>query len=340
MRVALRRAWLGIRVSVLVGAGGLVAHLAAVSVAPLEHNARAAASSAGSSKETSSIAAAANTELAQRLAAKGLTAGSPVMIRIFKAESELELWLLKDGRFELFATHPICYWSGRLGPKMREGDLQAPEGFYTVSLDQIHHEGRWPRSLNIGFPNAFDKAYARTGSLILVHGGCKSKGCYAMTNPVMEEIYTLSEQALKEGQDAIHVHIFPFRMTEANLEAQVLNHWHPFWMHLKPGYDAFERTRLPPRVSVCNKRYLALEADSAFGVCVEDGSLGIAMPELEPAREEAKAVKVRKVASKAQPKAADARSARKAYAEARRARLAAQTKRVRTSDAEPRRRPH
>jgi murein L,D-transpeptidase YafK len=314
--------------------------LAAVSVAPLEHNARAAAPAADSSKETTSPAAASNAELAQRLAAKGLKAGSPVLIRIFKAESELELWLLKDGRFELLAAYPICYWSGRLGPKMREGDLQAPEGFYTVSLDQIHHYGRWPRSLNIGFPNGFDKAYARTGSLILVHGGCKSKGCYAMTNPVMEEIYTLSERALREGQDAIHVHIFPFRMTEANLKAQVLNHWHPFWMNLKPAYDAFERTRLPPNVSVCNKRYLAIEADSTLGVCVEDGSEGIPMPEAELENEEAKVAKVRKIASKAQPKPAVARSARKAYVEARRARVAAQNKRVRTSDAEPRRRPH
>jgi murein L,D-transpeptidase YafK len=120
----------------------------------------------------------------------------------------------------------------------------------------------------------------------------------------------------------------------------VLNHWHPFWMNLKPAYDAFERTRLPPRVSVCNKRYLVTEADGASGVCVEDGSDGIPMPEAEPEREDAKVAKARKVASKAQSKPASGRSARKAYAEARRARLAAQTKRVRTSDAEPKRRSH
>jgi hypothetical protein len=62
----------------------------------------------------------------RRRAEKGMTAGSPVMIRIFKQESELELWMQRNGRFELFATYTICFWSWRLGPKLREGDRQAP----------------------------------------------------------------------------------------------------------------------------------------------------------------------------------------------------------------------
>ena len=139
----------------------------------------------------------------------GFSPGSPVMIRIFKRESQLEVWMLKDARFELFAVHPICYWSGRLGPKEREGDRQAPEGFYSVGIQQLHLIGRHPRSLNIGFPNAFDRASNRTGSYILVHGGCTSVGCFAMTDPVMEQIYALSEKALHGGQDKIQVQIFP-----------------------------------------------------------------------------------------------------------------------------------
>jgi len=349
MRVAFRRAWLGIRVTTLVSVGGVIAHLAGVSVAPREHDAHAAAPSlkpsAGSmvtepSTETPLPGAAANAALDDRLAAKGMKAGSPVMIRIFKAESALELWLQKDERFELFATYPICYWSGRLGPKLHEGDKQAPEGLYTVALDQIHHKGRWPRSLNIGFPNAFDKAYDRTGSLILVHGGCNSTGCYAMTNPVMEEIYSLSEQALQQGQQAIQVHIFPFRMTEANLAAQELNDWHPFWMNLKPAYDVFERTRVPPKVTVCNRRYLIADGEAAGKVCAEDGSDGIPMPTTVEAEKAGPMVhKARRVASKAHSRHAG-RSARKAYAAARRARMAAHARRMRTSDAGPRRRSH
>ena len=162
----------------------------------------------------------------RRLADKGLAAGSPMLIRIFKAEFELELWMRKGERFELFATYPICYWSGTLGPKLHEGDKQAPEGFYAVGLNQIHRRGRWPRSLNIGYPNALDRAHARTGSLILVHGGCTSTGCFAMTNPVMAEIYALAEQALQQGQERIPIHVFPFRMTEANLAARGAAHQH------------------------------------------------------------------------------------------------------------------
>jgi len=276
----------------------------------------------------------------QRLAAKGMHAGSPIMIRIFKAESELELWLQKSDRFELFATYPICTWSGTLGPKLQEGDKQAPEGFYTVTVERIRRTGRWPRAMNIGFPNAFDKAYARTGSFILVHGGCSSKGCYAMTNPVMDEIYELTEQALRHGQEAIPVHIFPFRMTDANLEAYAGNPWMPFWMNLKPAYDLFERTRIPPRVGLCNKKYLIADNDTEANACIDDGSEGIPMPRLETADDGAKAVKAQGAASKTRSRRSGGRNARKAYAEARRARLAARERRLRTSDAEHQRRSH
>ena len=77
-----------------------------------------------------------------------------------------------------------------------------------------------------------------------------------MTDPVMEQIYTVSEQALYAGQDKIQVQIFPFRMTEANLAAEAGNRWYGFWRNLKQGYDAFETTRTPPAVGVCRKDYV------------------------------------------------------------------------------------
>ncbi len=198
-------------------------------------------------------------ERARRLAEKGMTAGSAVMIRIFKGESELELWLQKGDRFELFATYPICFWSGRLGPKQREGDRQAPEGFYTVGPEQLHRQGRHPRSLDLGFPNALDRAQARSGSYLLVHGGCRSIGCYAMTDPVMEEIYALSEQALRQGQDRIQVHVFPFRMTKDNLAVFTDHKWYDFWLNLRDAYDLFERTHLPPRIGICDQKYVVTQ---------------------------------------------------------------------------------
>jgi murein L,D-transpeptidase YafK len=192
---------------------------------------------------------------AERLAEKGFANGAQMFIRIFKSESELEVWLEKNGRFEHFATYPICHWSGTLGPKQREGDKQTPEGFYTITSRQLHHVGRWPRSLNLGFPNAFDQAMGRSGSYILVHGGCSSVGCFAMTNPVIGEIYDLAAAALRGSQRHIPAHVFPFRMTEDNLSKYSTSEWASFWANLKEGYDSFERTRQPPRVSVCSNRY-------------------------------------------------------------------------------------
>ena len=280
----------------------------------------------------------------RRLGEKGMTSGSPVMIRIFKAESELELWLLKDGRFELFATYPICFWSGKLGPKQREGDRQAPEGLYSVGTEQLHLKGRQPRSLDLGFPNALDRALTRTGSHILVHGGCQSIGCYAMTNPVMEEIFSLSEQALHRGQDRIPVHAFPFRMTEDNLKPFAHHAWYGFWLNLKDAYDVFERTRVPPKVGVCDRKYLVREgaepwekalpagtsAWDALSACERDEAEA-ALWQLPETHSVAHAAKIRMAFSRlASRRRAAGRNTRKAYAAARRARVAAYARRQAT----------
>jgi murein L,D-transpeptidase YafK len=194
--------------------------------------------------------------LDERLSGQGLRLGAPAFIRVFKLESELELWLEKDGRFVRFATYPICLWSGRLGPKLKEGDLQAPEGFYTVASEQLNPNSRWHRAFNLGFPNAFDQAQGRDGSLIMIHGGCASIGCYAMTNPVIDELWRVVTAALDGGEPRVPVHVFPFRMSEANLMARRAERWSGFWTELKSGYDAFESDHIPPVVSVCHGRYV------------------------------------------------------------------------------------
>jgi murein L,D-transpeptidase YafK len=196
--------------------------------------------------------------LDERLAKRGLPDDAAMLIRIFKAESELEVWINRGGggRYTLFASYPICYWSGTLGPKIKEGDRQAPEGFYTVTLPQAHPNGpRHPNALDIGFPNTFDSLHARSGSYILIHGGCASIGCFAMTNGVNKEIHTLTVRALDAGQSYVPIHVFPFRMTEENLARYETPAWHSFWRNLKEGYDLFERTHRPPRISICNNRY-------------------------------------------------------------------------------------
>ena len=209
--------------------------------------------------------------LDERLAARDIKLGVPVYIRIFKLEWQLELWVEKDGRFVRFATYPVCKWSGRLGPKLKEGDRQAPEGFYTVAAEQLNPNSRWHRSFNLGFPNVLDQAHGRYGSFLMVHGGCGSIGCYAMTDAVVDEIWRFVTAALEQGQTRVPVHVFPFRMTERNLAARRGQRWGSFWADLKRGYDLFEASHVPPVVSVCNGRYVFEAGTSAtIGSAVED----------------------------------------------------------------------
>ena len=191
------------------------------------------------------------------LGKKQMKTNAPIFVRIFKEESELELWKQRDdGHFYHFKTYPICNWSGDVGPKIIQGDRQAPEGFYNVARSQMNPNSQFHLAFNIGYPNAFDRANKRTGDALMVHGKCKSAGCYAMTDAFVEEIYALAREAFIGGQDGFQVHAFPFRMTDANL-ARYPNH--PalkFWATLKEGYDYFETTRQLPTVAVCDRKYL------------------------------------------------------------------------------------
>jgi len=188
---------------------------------------------------------------------KGMTAESPILVRIFKSESELEIWKAKDdGRFYHFKTYPICDWSGTLGPKVNQGDRQTPEGFYLVSAPQMNPKSKYYLAFNLGFPNAYDRSNGRTGADIMVHGDCKSAGCYAMTDGVVEEIYIVAREALAGGQESFQVQAYPFRMTKANMEKHKSDKWYGFWQNLKEGYDYFEITHQPPKVDVCDKHYL------------------------------------------------------------------------------------
>jgi murein L,D-transpeptidase YafK len=193
--------------------------------------------------------------LERELAGKGLAWGAPVFIRIFKESRELELWLADKGTYRLLKSYPICNYSGGLGPKLAEGDGRSPEGIYEVSLGQLNPQSSFHLSFNLGFPNAYDRHHGRTGSFLMVHGRCSSIGCYAMTDPGIEEIYLLVEAALRQGQRQVPVHIFPFRMTEAALAAQASSPWGPFWRELQPIHDAFERALVPPAVEVRAGRY-------------------------------------------------------------------------------------
>jgi murein L,D-transpeptidase YafK len=191
------------------------------------------------------------------LGKKGMDVQSPIFIRVSKEESELEIWKLRDdGHFYHFKTYPICNWSGDLGPKVRYGDRQAPEGFYTVSRDQMNPDSKYHLAMNLGYPNAFDRAWKRNGDFLMIHGGCKSAGCYAMTDGLIEEIYAIARESFLGGHDSFQVHAFPFRMTNENMARFSSHEAYPFWLTMKEGYDYFELTRKLPTVAVCNRRYV------------------------------------------------------------------------------------
>jgi murein L,D-transpeptidase YafK len=195
-------------------------------------------------------------ELLSLLRKKKMPKHSPILMRIFKEEAELEVWKQDTtGHFQLLKTYPICRWSGDLGPKLREGDRQTPEGFYTITPELMNPNSNYYLAINTGFPNSFDKANDRNGSLLMIHGDCSSSGCYAMTDEQISEIYSLARDSLA-GRPSFQVQAYPFRLTPANLARHRTHPQLDFWKMLKIGNDHFEATHLEPKVDVCNRRYV------------------------------------------------------------------------------------
>lgn len=195
------------------------------------------------------------TPLEQEFEKRGLRLGAPVFLRIFKQQSLIELWVSRGSRYVRFKTYPVCDYSGVLGPKLLEGDYQAPEGLYYIRSSDMIVNLRWHRAMDLNFPNSYDLVNGRTGSGILIHGKCSSVGCFALTDDKVEELYAVVEAALNDGQARVPVLSLPFPMTRENIEAHKGVEWMPFWRELKRAYDLFERDRLPPAALLCGTRY-------------------------------------------------------------------------------------
>lgn len=196
-------------------------------------------------------------KLVAEMSEKDMDLQSPILVRLFKQEAELEVWKQdRSGRFALLKTYPICRWSGDLGPKVREGDRQAPEGFYNISPAQMNPQSAYYLSFNTGYPNAYDRSLGHTGSELMVHGDCSSRGCYAMTDEQIAEIYSLGRESFFGGQRAFQFQAYPFRMTPVNMARHRNNPNMPFWKMIKEGYDHFEVTRQEPKVDFCEKKYV------------------------------------------------------------------------------------
>jgi len=202
---------------------------------------------------------------------KGTDAHKPILIRTFKKEAEFEIWKQRaDGQYTLLKTYPMCRWSGQLGPKIKEGDRQVPEGFYTITPGQMNPNSAYYLSFNVGYPNAYDRAHGYSGGSIMVHGACSSAGCFSMTDEQIAEIYAVAREAFGGGQRAIQMQSLPFRMTAENLAKHRLDPNIKFWKELKDGSDQFEVSKQETKVSICARRYV-FGATAADGRTVRDG---------------------------------------------------------------------
>lgn len=258
----------------------------------------------------------------EKMTAMGTSPQQGTLLRIFKESSELEVWKqTAAGGYKLFDTYEICAWSGVLGPKVTEGDRQAPEGFYNITPALMNPNSNYYLAFNTGYPNKFDRANGRTGSLLMVHGDCSSRGCYSMTDESIAEIYAIVRESFAGGNATVQLQIFPFRMTPQNLAKHADSPHLAFWQNIKEGYDRFEIAKAPPAWDVCEKRYTfdvaGAQSLSAAGTCPgrrADDSLVAALTKKQAADN---AVLATEVASLTAKKAkADAEAEKKAAEEA------------------------
>ena len=194
--------------------------------------------------------------LEKKFAENNLKFGSSIFLRIFKEENYLEIWVKKDSTYVLYKTYAICYFSGGLGPKKKQGDSKSPEGFYFVKPKSLNPYSTFHLSFDTGYPNEYDRSHGYTGSALMVHGNCVSIGCYAMTDERIEEIYSIIQKAFENGQSIIRMHIFPFKMTEKRMAKSKDSEYYAFWENIKDGYEYFEKNKVPPVITVKNKKYV------------------------------------------------------------------------------------
>lgn len=182
-----------------------------------------------------------------------------IYVRIFKFERILELWAKSDpnSKYKLVRKFPMTAFSGRLGPKRAEGDLQIPEGFYHVN--GFNPASNYHLSLRFDYPNKSDiirkKAHGAGGD-IFIHGSNVTIGCVPIGNPGIEQLYAIAVDARSNGQSKIPVHIFPFRMHSETADSalsvtdgknEILIE---FWKELIPVFNYFENHREIPEIDI------------------------------------------------------------------------------------------
>ncbi len=196
--------------------------------------------------------------IAQLFAQAGVSyPGHQLLIRVFKSEELLELWVQPAAgrQLQLLKTYDICARSGGLGPKRRQGDRQVPEGFYQI--DRFNPASRFHLSLGLNYPNSSDRLLSdpqRPGGDIFIHGDCVTIGCVPLTDRFIKELYVIALDSHEAGRP-VAVHVFPARMVgaswtaleqRAGADAELL----AFWQNLRRGFDYVERHKRLPAISI------------------------------------------------------------------------------------------
>ena len=126
-----------------------------------------------------------------------------VLIAAFKEEQILEVYGARDDKWVLIQKYPFTAMSGKLGPKLKEGDRQIPEGIYNI--EYLNPNSSYHLSMKVNYPNEFDKQKAaetgrtKLGFDIFIHGEDRTIGCIPIGNKPIEELYRLVEHAEKQG---------------------------------------------------------------------------------------------------------------------------------------------
>lgn len=176
----------------------------------------------------------------------------------FKDSDELEIYCKpkKNIQYRKVLSRAIYKKSGIPGPKREQGDKQVPEGFYYI--DRFNPKSKFHLSLGLNYPNQSDKIksnFSDPGGDIFIHGGCQTTGCIPITDAIMEEIYLFAVHARNNGQEQIPVYIFPFKMTEKNLEKFSGKNKDDtaliaFWKNLKIGYEHFQKDKIALDITI------------------------------------------------------------------------------------------
>lgn len=180
----------------------------------------------------------------------------------YKTEGKFEVWLktVPQKPYQLFKTYNFCAQSGTIGPKVFEGDLQTPEGFYQINV--FNPQSNFHLSLGINYPNKVDAARTgkkqKPGGDIYIHGGCATVGCIPLTDDKIKEVYILAVEAQNTGQKEIPVHIYPFKMTNANLKkySPIYPQHKSLWETLQLGYAYFVKYKTLPKIIQIKGSYI------------------------------------------------------------------------------------